>query len=79
MSVGDAVVRADSIALVSLGRFPQANHKTKIYSFTNCRLTKDRPDLSSERAPHMDRTVTFNENKYLVMSPRRGSTPRQTD
>jgi hypothetical protein len=27
----------------------------------------------------MDRTVTFNANKYLVMSPRRGSTPRQTD
>jgi hypothetical protein len=27
----------------------------------------------------MDRTVTFNQNKYLVMSPRRGSTPRQTD
>jgi hypothetical protein len=41
--------------------------------------TKERPVLSSERAPHMDRTVTFNENKYLVMSPRRGSTPRQTD
>jgi hypothetical protein len=35
----------------------------------------DRPDLSSERAPHMDWTVTFNQNKYLVMSPRRGSTP----
>jgi hypothetical protein len=26
------------------------------------------PDLSSERAPHMDRTVTFNQNKDLVMS-----------
>jgi hypothetical protein len=42
-------------------------------------LTNDRPDLSSVRAPHIDRTVTFNHNKDLVMSPRRGSTPRQTD
>jgi hypothetical protein len=42
------------------------------------RLTNDRPDLSSESASHMDGTVTFNQNKYLVMSPRRGSTPRQT-
>jgi hypothetical protein len=42
-------------------------------------LTNDRPDLSSERAPHMARTVTFNQNKYMVMIPRRGSTPRQTD
>jgi hypothetical protein len=42
-------------------------------------LTSDRPDLSSERAPHMDRTATFRQmNKYLIMSPRRGSKPRQT-
>jgi hypothetical protein len=27
----------------------------------------------------MDRTVTLNQNKYLVMNPRRGSTPKQTD
>jgi hypothetical protein len=42
-------------------------------------LTNNRPDPSSEWAPHMDRTVTFNQNKYLVMSPRRGSIPKQTD
>jgi hypothetical protein len=42
--------------------------------------TNDRPDLSSERAPHIDKTETLRKiNKYLVMSPRRGSTPRQTD
>jgi hypothetical protein len=35
-------------------------------------LTNDRPVLSSERAPHMDRTETF-------MSPRRSSTPRLTE
>jgi hypothetical protein len=35
--------------------------------------TKDRPVLSSERAPHKNKTVkcqTSNSNKYLVMSPR---------
>jgi hypothetical protein len=41
--------------------------------------TNDRPILSSERVPHKDRTVTFEKKKYLVMSPRRGSTSRQTD
>jgi hypothetical protein len=42
--------------------------------------TKDRPVLSSERAPHnkQDRNRQ-NSNKYLVMSPRWGSTPRLTD
>jgi hypothetical protein len=42
---------------------------------------KDRPVLSSDRAPHKEKnkTVIFNSNKYLVMSPRRGSTPRLTD
>jgi hypothetical protein len=41
-------------------------------------MTNDRPDLSSERAPHIDRTVTFNQNtrKHLVMCPRRA---RRTD
>jgi hypothetical protein len=43
-------------------------------------LTKDRPVLSAVRVPHKDRTVTVkNSNKYLVMSPRWGSTPRLTD
>jgi hypothetical protein len=28
--------------------------------------TNDRPDLSSDRAPHMTRTVTFNQNKYRL-------------
>jgi hypothetical protein len=54
-------------------------HTDKVY-YCWLWLTNDRPDLSSERAPHLDRTVTFNQkNKYLVMSLRRGSTPRQTD
>jgi hypothetical protein len=35
-------------------------------------LTNDRPALSSEMGPHMDKTVT-NSNWYLV------STPRPTD
>jgi hypothetical protein len=41
--------------------------------------TKDRPALSSERAPHKKRPLLSNSNKYLVMSPRRGSTPRLTN
>jgi hypothetical protein len=42
--------------------------------------TDDRPDLSSERAPHMEQGSNFHkEEKYLVMSPRRGSTARQAD
>jgi hypothetical protein len=42
--------------------------------------TKDRPLLSSERKPNkkQDRNCQ-NSNKYLVMSPRWGSTPRLTD
>jgi hypothetical protein len=38
-------------------------------------LTKDRHVLSSERAPHKK----TNSTKYLVISPRWGSTPRLTD
>jgi hypothetical protein len=41
--------------------------------------TKDRPVVSSERAPHKNRIVLPNSNKHLVMSPRWGSTPRLTD
>jgi hypothetical protein len=41
--------------------------------------TKDRLILSSERAHHKNKTVTVKSNKYLVMSPRRGSTPRLAD
>jgi hypothetical protein len=42
--------------------------------------TKDRPDLSSERAPHKNKTVNWHtSNKYLIMGPRWGSTPRLTD
>jgi hypothetical protein len=38
---------------------------------------KDRPVLSSERAPSKNnKTITFNSNKHLVMGPRRGLTPR---
>jgi hypothetical protein len=41
---------------------------------------KDRIALSSERAPQKNKTVTVKKsNKYLVMSPRWGSTPRLTD
>jgi hypothetical protein len=42
--------------------------------------TKDRPGLSSERAPHKKQDRNCQEsNIYLVMSPRWGSTPRLTD
>jgi hypothetical protein len=41
--------------------------------------TKERPILSSERAPHKKQNRNCqNNNKYLVMSPRWGSTPRLT-
>jgi hypothetical protein len=40
--------------------------------------TKDRPVVSSEKAPHKNKTVTSSSNKYLVMSPRWGYTPRLT-
>jgi hypothetical protein len=39
---------------------------------------KYRSVLSSERAPQKNKTVTVKSNKYLVMSPRWGSTPRLT-
>jgi hypothetical protein len=42
-------------------------------------LTRDRPDLSSERAPNKDNPAIFRQNKYLVASPKMGSTPRHTD
>jgi hypothetical protein len=48
-------------------------------------LTKDRPALSSERASHGMKNVTVRrilyseQKKYLVISPRCGSTPRLTD
>jgi hypothetical protein len=43
-------------------------------------IRKDRPVLSSERAPHEDKTVTVtHSNKYLVEGPRWGLTPRLTD
>jgi hypothetical protein len=43
--------------------------------------TKDRPVLSSERAPHKNKTVNCQLviAKYLIMSPRWGSIPRLTD
>jgi hypothetical protein len=43
------------------------------------RIKKYRSVLSSERAPQKNKTVTVKSNKYLVMSPRWGSTPRLTD
>jgi hypothetical protein len=42
------------------------------------RLTHDKPDLSSERVPQKDKTVTL-KKKSLVKSPRLCSTPRHTD
>jgi hypothetical protein len=42
--------------------------------------TQDRPTLSSDRAPsHGQDSNCQTVNKYLVLSPRRGSTPRQTE
>jgi hypothetical protein len=35
-------------------------------------LTNDRPVLSSERAPHMDRTVTFKLEEISVYEPQTG-------
>jgi hypothetical protein len=42
---------------------------------------KKKTDPSSRQRgrPTDNKTVTFNSNNYLVMSPRRGSTPRLTD
>jgi hypothetical protein len=47
-------------------------------------LTKDRPGLSSERAPHTDKARHFRpkhlkRKQYLVKRPQSGSTPRHTD
>jgi hypothetical protein len=41
--------------------------------------TKDRPVISSERAPQETIPHLSQCNKYLVMSPSSGSTPRLTD
>jgi hypothetical protein len=55
------------------------NYIYKYWEYIDKRLTTDRPDLSSERAPPNDRTVTFKKKKRsLVKSPRLGSTPRHT-
>jgi hypothetical protein len=35
-------------------------------------LTNDRPILSSERAPHVDRTVTFKEEEISDHEPQTG-------
>jgi hypothetical protein len=41
---------------------------------------RDRPDLSSERAPHRKEDRKGQDsNTYLIMSTRWGSTPRFTD
>jgi hypothetical protein len=32
-------------------------------------MTNDRPDLSSERTPHMDRTVTFKQEETSGYEP----------
>jgi hypothetical protein len=58
------------------------NNLCKIWLTTQGCIDNDRPDLSSERAPPNDRTVTFKKKKKkrsLVKSPRLGSTPRLTD
>jgi hypothetical protein len=41
-------------------------------------LPHDRPALSSESAPHMDRTISFKREEISGLIPRRGSTQRQT-
>jgi hypothetical protein len=43
------------------------------------RLTHDRPDLSSERAPQKDKTVTLRKNTFWSNVPDLGLTPRHTD
>jgi hypothetical protein len=43
-------------------------------------ISEDKPVLSSERAPHKNKTLTLKKvKKYLVMSPRWVSTPRLID
>jgi hypothetical protein len=43
------------------------------------KLTHDRPDLSSERAPQKDKTVTLKKKKFWSNAPYLVSTPRHTD
>jgi hypothetical protein len=68
--------------------FPKNNFDFDIMyilkNYYELRLTNDRPDLSSQRAPRIDRKATFRQQPSsrkwcLVTSPRVGSTPRHTD
>jgi hypothetical protein len=49
---------------VRYGQTYRVEFKMKYSTMDNVRLTNDRPDLSSERAPPNDRTVTL-KKKYL--------------
>jgi hypothetical protein len=65
---------------VKCGREIQGTRTREILRWRGPALfTKDRHVLSSGRAPHKIKTVTVKSNKYLVMSPSWGSTPRLTD
>jgi hypothetical protein len=55
-------------------------HTDTTTDYIDKRLTDDRPDLSSERAPQVGQDCNFQRKKIsLVKSPRLGSTQRLTD
>jgi hypothetical protein len=56
---------------------PRDSDPTKTTLARPASYAKDRPVLSSERTAHKKKLSK--NNKYLVMRPRWGSTPRLTD
>jgi hypothetical protein len=74
---GNLTVRSET---VKYGReFQETRTRERLRWQGPAAYTKDRPVLSSEWAPHKNETVMSNSNKYLVMSPKWGSTPRLND
>jgi hypothetical protein len=71
--------------MVSTIELLQLGIHVNLYIFTNnewtMTMTNDRPDLSSEGAPIIDKTilVNVNRNKYLVMRPSWALKPGLTD
>jgi hypothetical protein len=60
-------------------RVPRDSDSRKTALAKPAAYEKDRPVLSSERAPHKNKAITVNSNKYLVTISRCGSTPKLTD
>jgi hypothetical protein len=59
------------IEIAATGKMQIIVHTDSDLILQTMTLSNDRPVFSSERAPHMDRTKTFKQEKYLVMSRRR--------